>query len=225
MPLVRISIGGMMASHLGQSEAHLRRALRVVEAIGRCVCWFDEAHLMISGGSGESDGQTTQRLMAELQTWLEERMDTGRGADAFVVMTGNEPLDNPAVEQRMDEVFWVGLPGPVARKEIINIHLRKAGRDPKDFVLNKAITVTAGFSGRELAILVQRSLRVAFLDKGRCLCTRDLVAAAKATKPTSVRRSSEYLALLKWAKESAVNASLLDDEPKARAAKRRKLDG
>ena len=224
IPLVRNSIGEMMASHLGQSEAHLRRALRVVEAIGRCVCWFDEMHLVF-GGSGESDGQTSQRMQGELQTWLEERMESGRGADAFVVMTGNEPLDNPAMEQRLDEVFWVGLPGPVARREILNIHLRKAGREPDDYMLERVLKATAGFSGRELAILVQRSLRVAFLDDGRELRADDLAAAAEATKPTSVRRSGEYHALLTWARGSAVNASLPDDEPKARMAKKRKLDG
>ena len=223
MPLVRISIGGMMASHLGKSEAHLRQALRVVEAIGRCTAWFDEAHLMISGGGGESDGQTTQRLMAELQTWLEERMESGQGADAFVVMTGNESLDSPAVEQRMDAVFYVGLPGPTARREILDIHLRKAGRNPTEYDLGKTVAATVGFSGRELAILIQRSLRVAFLDK-RELTAGDLAVSAKATKPTSVRRSSEYHVLLKWARESAVNASLPDPEPTAQVAKKRKLD-
>ena len=220
MPLVRVSIGGMMGSLLGQSEQHLRQALRTIEAIGRCVAWFDEAHLVISGGGGESDGQTTQRMMGELQTWLEERMESGVGADAFVVMTGNQPLDNPAVEQRMDAVFWVGLPGPSARAEILGIHLRKAKRD---LPLSDVVVVTEGFSGRELAILVQQALRRAFLGN-RELTSDDLVAAARGAKPTSVRRSVEYQTLLNWAKASAVNASLPDLEGSDSVAAPRKLD-
>ena len=101
----------------------------------------------------------------------------------------------------------------------------KKGAQKTKLAIAQVIKATAGFSGRELAILVQRSLRVAFLNDGQELRADDLVVSAKATKPTSVRRSSEYHALLKWARESAVNASLPDPEPKAKVAKKRRLDG
>ena len=41
VPLLRLDLGALKSKFVGESEGNLRRALRVVEAIGRCVVWLD----------------------------------------------------------------------------------------------------------------------------------------------------------------------------------------
>lgn len=41
VPLLRLDLGALKSKFVGESEGNLRRALRVIEAIGRCVVWLD----------------------------------------------------------------------------------------------------------------------------------------------------------------------------------------
>ena len=41
VPLLRLDLGALKSKFVGESEGNLRRALRTIEAIGRCVVWLD----------------------------------------------------------------------------------------------------------------------------------------------------------------------------------------
>lgn len=41
VPLLRLDLGALKSKFVGESEGNLRKALRVIEAIGRCVVWLD----------------------------------------------------------------------------------------------------------------------------------------------------------------------------------------
>ena len=42
VPLLRLDLGAVKSRFVGESESNLRRAFKVIEAIGRCVLWIDE---------------------------------------------------------------------------------------------------------------------------------------------------------------------------------------
>ncbi|MBI3039642.1 AAA family ATPase, partial [bacterium] len=54
LPLVRLDIGALFGSLVGQSEENARKALRLAETISPCVLWIDEVEkgLSIGGGDG-----------------------------------------------------------------------------------------------------------------------------------------------------------------------------
>ena len=54
---------------------------------------------------------------------------------------------------------------------------------------------TNGFSGAELAALIEDTMFAAFSDGGREITTEDVVLAAKATKPLSVTAGDKIKAL------------------------------
>lgn len=68
LPLLRLDIGAVMGSLVGQSEANIRNALRTVEAVAPAVLWIDEIEKALGDQGGEADGGTTQRVFGTFLT-------------------------------------------------------------------------------------------------------------------------------------------------------------
>ncbi len=59
---------------------------------------------------------------------------------------------------RLDEIFFVDLPTPRNRAEILMIHLGRRKRAPTDYDIAAVARATEGFSGAELEELVINAL-------------------------------------------------------------------
>ena len=77
---------------------------------------------------------------------------------------------------RFDEIFFVDLPGANTRSEIIDIHLRKKGRneEAESFNLDRLAEASVGYSGAELEEAVKDALFRAF-DAGREIEEEDIL--------------------------------------------------
>src|SRR4029078_1381178 len=106
----------------------------------------------------------------------------------FLVATANdiEALPPELLRKgRFDEIFFVDLPAPAARKQIFTIHLSKRKRDPKTFDFDALVTASEGYSGAEIEQAVVSALHNAFAAKTD-LNTSHIVAALKESPPLSV---------------------------------------
>jgi hypothetical protein len=83
LPLLRLDIGAIYSSFMGESERRAREALRLAEAIAPCVVWIDELDKAI--GTGANDQGTSTRVVGTLLTWMSEKT-----APCFVVATAND---------------------------------------------------------------------------------------------------------------------------------------
>ena len=74
LPLMKLDMGKVFGSLVGQSEGQIRAAIEAAEACSPCVLWVDEIEkgLAGSGGGGGEDSGTGQRVFGTLLTWLEE---------------------------------------------------------------------------------------------------------------------------------------------------------
>ena len=196
-PLVRLDVGALFGSLVGESESRTRRALATAEAVAPCVLWLDEIEKGFSGGGGGDSG-TSERVLATILTWLQEQT-----AGVFVVATANDieklaRLSSGALirKGRFDEIFFVDLPGTVARKEIFTIHL---GKDNAKLPLDEVVRVTNSFTGSEIEAICQTANIAAFNDKDRAITETDLLAAAKATVPLSKTAEASIKNLKAWA--------------------------
>jgi SpoVK/Ycf46/Vps4 family AAA+-type ATPase len=106
---------------------------------------------------------------------------------------------------RFDEVFFVDLPQPAARAQILGIHLRRRKRDPARFALDDLARRADGFSGAELEQLVVSALYAAFAA-GAELSDAHLRTEAEATRPLSVLMAERIGALRDWAEGRCVPA-------------------
>ena len=97
--------------------------------------------------SDDDDG-LSRRILGALLTWMSERRKP-----VFVVATANDITRLPPEmvrKGRFDEIFFVDLPSPANRRNILEIHLRKRGLDPAQFDLQVLTEATEGFSGSEI---------------------------------------------------------------------------
>jgi len=194
-PLLRLDVGALFGSLVGQSEAQTRNALKVAEAIAPCVLWIDEIEKALGGGGGELDGGTSVRVLGTILTWMEETT-----APVFIVATANDISSlRPELIRRFSEVFFVDLPQAGERAEILGIHLGKRRRDPEDFDLIDIVGATHDFTGSELEKVVQSALRRAFANGGHEITTDDLLAAAGEMIPLVTTMKEGIDAMRTWA--------------------------
>ncbi|MEA2553595.1 MAG: hypothetical protein QOJ65_1771 [Fimbriimonadaceae bacterium] len=198
LPLLKLDVGRIFGSLVGQSEENIRRAIAVAESVAPCILWADELEKGFAGvgGSGVSDGGTTARVFSTFLTWMQEKT-----SPVFLIATANEVHALPPEmlrKGRFDEIFFVDLPGDGEREQIFSIHLTKRKRDVKKFKLKELSKATDGFSGAEIEQIVVGALFVAF-DAGRELQQKDLIAEAKAVVPLSVMMREEIDELRSWA--------------------------
>ena len=107
---------------------------------------------------------------------------------------------------RFDEIFFVDLPDPRSRAEILSIHLARRGRDPGQFDLASVARNAEHFSGSELEQVVVSSLHRAF-SAGRDLIQVDLDRSAHDTVPLYRTYEEKIKGLRAWAKDRARNAA------------------
>lgn len=214
LPMLRLDVGRIFGSLVGQSEENIRLAIKVAESVAPCIVWTDEFEKGFGGvqSSGVSDGGTTMRVFATFLTWMQEKT-----SPVFIVATANDvSLLPPELlrKGRFDEIFFVDLPDSLEREEIFAIHLRKRHREPGKFDLKQLSENTHAYSGAEIEQVVVGGLYHAFAEN-RELTPEDMVTEAKAIVPLSRMMAEEITALREWAKNRTRQASRNDDvQPK-----------
>lgn len=198
LPMLKMDVGRVFGSLVGQSEENMRRAIRIAESLAPCILWIDELEKGFAGmsGSGVSDSGTTARVFSTFLSWMQDKTKP-----VFIVATANDVSALPPEllrKGRFDEIFFVDLPDLAERKDIFEIHLKKRKRDPKKFKLAELAEVTDGFSGAEIEQVVIGALNRAF-DQGREIKTADLTDEAKAQVPLSRTMAEDIAALRAWA--------------------------
>jgi AAA+ superfamily predicted ATPase len=203
--LARLDAGALYDKYVGESERRRRKALDVAQKISPVVLWIDEIEKAFAsaGSSGDADAGLSQRLLATLLTWMQDR-ESG----VFLAATSNNITILPPEmlrKGRFDEIFFVDLPNAAARVALFGLHIRKRGRDVTGFDLPKLAGASEGFSGAEIEQVILAGLYTAFSVK-QALTTEVLVAEIQATQPLSVTRAEEISTIRNWAKGRAVAA-------------------
>lgn len=201
LPLLRLDFGSLYNKFFGETERNLREALKLADMMSPCVLWVDEIEKGIS--TADNDQGISQRVLGTLLTWMAER-----DSQAFVVATSNDISRLPPElvrKGRLDEIFFVDLPGHSVRREIFTIHLERRNEDASAFDLDRLAAMAEGFSGAEIEQAVVSALyRVAALDGA--LKQADVEQSILDTNPLSVVMSEKIASLRAWARERCVFA-------------------
>lgn len=217
MPLLKFDLGKVFGSLVGQSEENMRRALKMAEAVAPCVLWIDEIEKGLSGVRGPTgDSGTSTRVFGTLLTWMEENQKP-----VFTIATANDIEGLPPEllrKGRFDEIFFIDLPSPQERANILAIHLTKHHRDYREFDLAAHVQATEGFSGAEIEQAVVSALYTAFVEgEDTKLADRHLQQAVSTTVPLSQSMGSRIAALRAEATEKWRPASGGADAAQAEA--------
>jgi ATP-dependent 26S proteasome regulatory subunit len=203
--MARLDAGALYDKFIGESEKKLQKALELAQKLSPMVLWIDEIEKAFAsaGSSGDADAGLSQRLLATLLTWMQDR-ESG----VFLAATSNNITVLPPEmlrKGRFDEIFFVDLPTVEVRAALFSLHLKKRARDPASFDLPKLASASEGFSGAEIEQAIVAGLYTAFAQKQQ-LSTEILVAEIRGTQPLSVTRAEDIQAIRDWAKTRAVPA-------------------
>lgn len=213
LPLLRLDIGALFGSLVGESEARTRKALELAETVAPCILWIDELEKAFS--SGGLDGGVSTRVFGTILTWMQEKT-----APCFVVATANNISQLPPEllrKGRFDEIFFLDLPTLAERQEIITVHLRKRNRFPQEFDLVRLAMASEGYVGAEIEQAIIDGMYVGF-NQGREVATTDILTALKRQVPLSVSQKEVIGYLRDWLREGRAQSASFEEIQQAEQA-------
>jgi SpoVK/Ycf46/Vps4 family AAA+-type ATPase len=197
-PVIRMDIGRLKGSLVGQSEANMKNCLDLITAVAPAVVWCDEVEKSLGGhlSSARTDGGTTLGMISQLLTYMQEST-----AQTFWVATCNnyELLPTEFTRAgRFDEKFWTDVPTDAEREQIAAIHLHKLGVSGD---AHKVAINTKDFTGAEIEAAIKSAIR----RGGNFHATFETVAANM--KPLAVANAAQIAAFRDWAQDTLKPAS------------------
>lgn len=198
-PLLKLDLGALKSKFVGDSEANIRKAFKVIEALGKCVVWIDEIEKAMQGAtSGSADGGVSSDALGAILSWMQER-----AGEAFVIATANDIEGLPPEllrKGRFDEIFWVDLPTAKEREAVLAATLKSYKRAPDGIDLKAVAQACNDFTGAEIAAIVPEAMFAAFNDNAREPTTADLIAAAGTVVPLAKTAEEKINKLRSWSK-------------------------
>jgi hypothetical protein len=195
-PLIRLDIGALKNSLVGESERRMRQATQVIDAFGEAVVWIDEVEKAFAGiqSSGQTDAGASAAMFGHFLTWMQETR-----SPIMVMATANNINQLPPEflrAGRFDAIFFVDLPTRTERQEIVRIMNRRYGATigcDEDI-----ISQFGGFTGAEIEQVAKDTLFDGF------------DSAMANLVPLSKVMSDEINSLRKWAATRARMANTLE---------------
>lgn len=220
IPCLRLDMGRVARSLYGESEAAIRMALQVAEAVAPIVLWIDEIDKGFAGmsTSGSLDSGVTSRVIQTFLTWRQETK-----APVFIAATANETTNLPSMvyrKGRFDEVWATSLPDLEEREEIFSIHIKKRerkgnGLNVKKFDLQSLAKKAKDFTGAEIESCIEDAMFTAF-DNRKEVTTDLVMRAIGETVPQATRDRAEIDRIEGWVKTHARLVSGQDFEERQR---------
>ncbi|MEW8552592.1 MAG: AAA family ATPase [Candidatus Thiodiazotropha sp.] len=208
-PLVRLDVGSIMQSLVGESESRMRQALKFSVDISPCILWIDE----LEKGFGRAFGNLTSdsinnNLLSTFLYWLQENKKP-----VFTIATVNNFGSLPPEltrAGRFDATFFMGCPGEKGRKDIINTHLMRylPEYNITENQQNELIKISKGFTGAEIEQAIKSALVTRFSEDAS-ITYQDLETGFSKQKPI-VKSLSKELAHI-WQKVDSGTMLLADE--------------
>jgi cell division protease FtsH len=177
VPFISASGSDFVEMYAGVGAARVRRLFRDARRHQSCIIFIDELDAVgrSRGGSSlshEEREQTLNQLLVEMDGFTQSE-------SIIVVAATNRPdILDPALLRpgRFDRQVVVGNPDIRGREQILRVHARKVALDP-DVDMRAIARGTPGFSGADLANLVNEAALLAARSGRKAVGARDLDAA------------------------------------------------
>lgn len=124
-PTLLLDLGTLYGSLVGATEANVRQALRIADAMSPCVLFVDEIEKALSGVGSQGDSGVSTRLFGSLLTWLSDHE-----SDVFFLGTCNDISKLPpefSRAERFDSIFFLDLPTAAEKEGIWQLYRNQFG--------------------------------------------------------------------------------------------------
>ncbi len=186
MNILMVEAQNLKGSLVGESEAKVHRLLEIAKAAAPLIVFVDEAEKLLGKSEGVHDGGAHDAILGQFLTFMQED-DSG----VFFVFTANNMNKfSPELVDRFEGRFFIDLPEPEEREEIIKIHLKLRSQDVANYDIPDLVKMTAKFSGRNIEDGIEEAMTISF-SEDRPLEMKDLVDVFMVLVPTSKTKKDE----------------------------------
>lgn len=201
LPLVRVDLGRLFGSLVGQTEARTRTMLKELEAMAPCIVWVDEVDKAGLSSGANGDSGVSSRLLGSLLTHMSEN-ESG----LFWIFTANRTENLPSEflrKGRLDEVFSVLPPTWAERRQIFDIHLSKRGINIDDIAdFDQVLTESRGFVSAEIEAACKEAKVLSFY-RNVPVTSSLLRSTLKGIIPISEAYKDQFDVMTEWAQNNA----------------------
>ncbi len=171
-PFISVCASEFIEMFVGAGAARIRDLFAKAKELAPCILFIDEfdsigrkRSSMSVGGGGDEHAQTLGQLLT-----LMDGFDTQKNPIIILAATNRVEVLDPAVLRpgRFDRIVEVGKPYLKDRIAILNVHLKDIKKSD-DIDVPLIAQATIGFSGAELANLINEAAILAVQDKSSCV--------------------------------------------------------
>ena len=179
VPFISMSGSEFIEMFAGLGASRVRKLFEKAKKISPCIIFIDEIDAIgsrrSSGGGAESENnQTLNQLLVEMDGFETEET-------IIVLAATNRPemLDKALLRPgRFDRRITIALPDLRGREEILKIHAKEK-KFAEDVNLRIVAEDTAGFTGAELANILNESAIIATMNEHGVITNKDIEDAVK----------------------------------------------
>lgn len=184
VPFFAVSASEFVELFVGRGAARIRELFAEARKRAPCVVFIDELDA-VGGrrgiGLNEERDQTLNQLLTEL-----DGFEARPGVLLLAATNRPEVLDSALMRPgRLSRKVVVPLPDEDSRAAILGVHLRRvplASKHDRDLACEAVAKITAGFSGAELANVVNEAAFLAVRNGGEAVGLPELVEAVQRTR-------------------------------------------
>nr|YP_009396097.1 hypothetical protein [Melanothamnus harveyi]ARW65304.1 hypothetical protein [Melanothamnus harveyi] len=196
LPLLKLDVGKIFASTLGESENRIEKVIEISHAMAPCILWIDEIEKIFTKDNNHNDSGTTRRVTSILLNWLSDKKD-----EVFIIGTANK-INNLPIEMlrkgRFDEIFFVDLPNFKDRMNIFKLQIKRIRPITwNQYNLYYFSKISNGFSGAEIEQTIIDAMYIGFHDN-REFTSQDVIIAIRSIIPISKTHNKEIKKMRAW---------------------------
>jgi len=205
LPLLQLDPSTFLRGIVGETEQRVKQIQQIVESLAPCILFIDEIDQLFMGRANivSTDSGVSRRMISMMLTWFGDE-----SRKSIIIGTTNyiESIDEAFLRPgRIDSLIPVLYPDYDARLQILTIH---AKNKPVDTEALKVIAEkTAFYTSAELAYIIEKSLRKAFIQNVKV--NLDLLSETMKSIQIDIEERKK---LLNKYKTFLKNVNLIDSE-------------
>ena len=179
VPFISMSGSEFIEMFAGLGASRVRKLFEKARKVAPCIIFIDEIDAIGSrrnsnGGAESENNQTLNQLLVEM-----DGFNTNETIIVLAATNRPEMLDKALLRPgRFDRRITIGLPDMKGREAILKIHAKEKRLD-KNVSLKSIAEDTAGFTGAELANILNEAAIIATINKNESITNKDIEEAVK----------------------------------------------